>query len=211
MQDTEVLVRARALLKETLSEKRAGHVLAVEEETEALVGAFGLEDAREELCLSALLHDITKEKSVEAQLQLCREYGIILRDQDLRTPKGLHAITAAGFARREFDLADEFCDAIRYHTTGRAGMTTFDKILFLADYIEKTRTWAPCQALRTVFWRDMEKAKSEEEKLLVLSRTVRLGIDSTLQDLIEGKKYIHPDTVSARNDLVLAEQNAAKA
>lgn len=36
-------------------------------------------------------------------------------------------------------MPEDVCDAIACHTTGKYGMTTLDKILYLADYIEETR------------------------------------------------------------------------
>lgn len=202
MTDALTIARARMLVEDSLSEKRRIHVFAVAEEIHRLCQVFELTDQEPQLFLAALLHDITKEKSLAAQLQLCAEYGIILRAEDTKTPKGLHAISAAEFARREFSLSEPFCEAIRYHTTGRENMTLYDKLLFLADYIEKTRTWGPCKALRRVFWKKIRLCADAEERRSALDYAVRLGIDSTLQDLIEEEKFIHPDTLAARNSLL---------
>lgn len=202
MQSAKTLAQARRLVEDTLSARRQTHVFAVAEEMSALVAAFSLSEFESDLLLAALLHDITKEKTTQAQLQLCREYGIILCAEDLAVPKGLHAITAAEFAGREFSLSEPFCLALRYHTTGRAGMTLYEKLLFLADYIEKTRTWGPCKALRRIFWKEMDEAETREDKLAALDHAVRLGLESTLQDLIEEGRYIHGDTVAARNALL---------
>ena len=190
----------RALVSETLSEKRARHVFAVERETEALSRTLGVEEgARTGLLAAALLHDVTKEKSTAEQLQMCERCGIILTDSDRAVPKALHAITGAYLAEHEYRLAAPFCEAIRFHTTGRVGMTVFDQILFLADYIEDTRTYPTCVALRRVFW---GKIEAGEDARLALSHAVRLGLDMTLQDLLEEGRFIHPDTVAARNDLL---------
>ncbi|MBP3686354.1 MAG: HD domain-containing protein, partial [Clostridia bacterium] len=137
MTDAKTLARARHLVEDSLSEKRCSHVFAVTEEMRLLARVFELSEEENDLLLAALLHDITKEKTLEAQLQLCAEYGIILSAEDRAVPKGLHAITGAAFAAREFSLSAPFADALRWHTTGRAEMTLYDKLLFLADYIEK--------------------------------------------------------------------------
>ncbi len=190
----------RALVSDTLSEKRARHVFAVARETEALCAALGVsESEREGLISAALLHDITKEKSTEEQLQMCARCGIILSDSDKRVPKALHAITGAYLAKHTYALEEPFCEAIRFHTTGRVGMSVPDKILFLADYIEDTRTYPTCVALRRVFWSKIEQGEDAEA---TLTHAVRLGLDMTLQDLLEEGRFIHPDTVSARNDLL---------
>ncbi|MBR6529898.1 MAG: nicotinate (nicotinamide) nucleotide adenylyltransferase [Clostridia bacterium] len=194
--------RAQALVRETLSEKRARHVFGVVEEAEALARAFDCsEETVQDLRLLALLHDVTKEKSTQEQLVLCEEWNVALSEDDRQVPKGLHAITAAAFAAREFGLPEELTDALRYHTTGRADMSFFEKVIFLADYIEAGRTYPPCLALRRLFWEGMEKALPEERHA-VLNHAVRVGLDMTLQDLAEEGKYVHPDTVDARDFLV---------
>ena len=89
MTDAKTLARARHLVEDSLSEKRCSHVFAVTEEMRELVRAFELFDVENELLLAALLHDITKEKTTDAQLQLCAEYGIILSAEDRAVSKGV--------------------------------------------------------------------------------------------------------------------------
>ena len=122
MQSTLNISKARSLAEDALSPARLTHVFGVAESVAELCRIFELDEVQSDLTCAALLHDITKEKPLEAQLHLCKEYGIILRTDDLSCPKMLHSYTAAVFAAREFQLAPEFCDAIRYHTTGREKM-----------------------------------------------------------------------------------------
>ncbi len=43
-------------------------------------------------------------------------------------------------AKKEFSISDdEVLEAIRVHTTGKVHMSTLDKVIFLADYIEPNR------------------------------------------------------------------------
>lgn len=209
MIEAKTLAHARHLVEETISARRCSHVFAVAEEMGKLCTFFGLEEVEGELLLSALLHDITKEKSAAAQLQLCDEYGIILSAEDREVKKALHALTGAEFARREFGLPEEFVLAVRYHTTGRADMTLYEKLLFLADYIEKTRTYPACKTVRRVFLKKMRQAKSASERSAALDDAVLLGLDLTLRDLVADGAFIHPDTVAARNSLL--KQKQAKA
>lgn len=196
----DILLGARMRVEETLSERRAHHVFAVDREMHALCREFGLgEEEEKSLSLIALLHDITKEKDTQTQLKMCLEYGIILSDADRAVEKGLHAITGAALAKAEYGLREELVSALRYHTTGRANMGFFEQLLFLADYIEDTRTYPPCIALRKYFWENVKKAEGAEDKKRVLARAVRLGLDCTLQDLVEEERFMHPDTVEARN------------
>lgn len=51
-----------------------------------------------------------------------------------------HAPAGAQVARRLFGVKDEsVLSAIRWHTTGRPGMTELEKVIFVADYIEPFR------------------------------------------------------------------------
>ena len=120
-----------------LKPKRVAHVRGVEQEAVKLAKRWGAsaEDAAE----AAICHDITKKLSKDEQLRLCGKYAIITDDYERQSEKLLHAKTGAAFAHDLFGLSDEVCDAIRWHTTGRPGMTLLEKITYLADYIEPGR------------------------------------------------------------------------
>ena len=52
----------------------------------------------------------------------------------------LHAKYGAWLAEHKYQIRDqEILDAIGCHTTGKTDMTTLDKILYIADYIEPRR------------------------------------------------------------------------
>ena len=116
---------------------RYEHSLGVERCAVALAKKYGGDPKL--AGIAGILHDITKHLSAQEQLNLCEKYGIIPCTVEKSEPKMLHGKTAAAIARREYGMPDEVCDAIACHTTGRANMTTLDKILYLADYIEETR------------------------------------------------------------------------
>ena len=120
-----------------LDDYRVAHVAGCESEAVRLARHWG-EDS--ELAAEAgILHDITKRCSYDQQLQLCEKYGIINDNSELLNPKLLHAKTGAALARDLFGVSDTVYEAIRWHTTGKKDMSLFEKILYLADYIEPTR------------------------------------------------------------------------
>ena len=112
------------------------------------------EDAAE----AGILHDITKRLSDDEQLRLAEKYGIVLNAADLAAPKTLHALTGAWFAREHFGVPDNIFSAIEWHTTGRAGMTALEKIVYLADFIEPTRDFPGVQDVRTLAFADLNAA-----------------------------------------------------
>jgi nicotinate-nucleotide adenylyltransferase len=146
---------------------------------------------------AAYMHDFTKEYSDEKQLELLSGYGIEPDGEGTAT-KLFHAKTAAAMAKAVYALPDEVCDAILYHTTGRANMTDLEKIIYLADYIEKNRTFIDCVDVRDTYLMLYEKGDPD-----ALDRAIFYSLDLTLEDLLKKSFYIHPDTVSARNWLFL--------
>lgn len=102
----------------------------------------------------------------------------------------LHGKTAAAIAKREYGASDDIVDAIACHTTGKAGMTLLDKILYLADYIEDTRDFDGVEPARALAQQDVNRA-------------LLYCYDSSLADLVARGKLVHKDTIEARNELIL--------
>lgn len=196
----EMLESLRDRVKNYLTKKRYAHTLAVEEEA-AELGKIYLPDSINELRAAALLHDITKRLDLEKQLNLCVEFDIMVSDTDKMAPKIFHAKTAAAVVQRDFP---EFADSrvvsgIRWHTTGRAGMSVFEAIIYLADYIEKTRTFPDCVTLRSEFYSGLSLADTAEKKDILLKKTMIRSFDMTIRCLVDEGALIDKDTVEARN------------
>lgn len=197
----------REVTKSFTTEKRFSHILGVEKEACEL-GKIFLPEKCEKLRVAGILHDITKNFSYEKQLELCNEYGIELEKHT--APKLLHAKTGCEFARRTFGgniVDDEIYSAIYYHTTGKAQMTLFEAIIYLADYIEETRTFGDCIELRKYFYENINNADSYEDKLEILRQTLILSFDMTIRNLLDEGKIVDFYTMSARNYLIVNEKN----
>lgn len=188
------------LVKPYLTEQRYRHTLAVKKEAVRL-GEIYLPNDVERLAASALLHDITKKADSKKQLQYCEEFGIIIGQDSSNAT--LHAITGAAVAERDFpDYIDrEIISGIRWHTTGRDGMTVFEALIFLADYIEETRTFDDCVAVRKYFY---DKLESGENKDKILRDTMIYAYDLTLHGLIDAGGIIDENTIAARNYYIIA-------
>ncbi len=197
--NNEVLDAVRNTVSEHISGKRLIHTLSVEAEAEALGSLFALsENEIYKLRLAALLHDITKEKKLDEQLALCRRFGIEYTDEDVKSPKVFHAITGAYLAKELFpELTDDVIfSGIRYHTTGRENMSLFEKIIYLADYIEPQRTFYDCVKLREMFYSSKVFDTSHLDKIMLIS------FNMTLSCLIDENAPIHSATVRSRNFLI---------
>ena len=76
-------------------------------------------------------------------------------------------------------------------------MTLFDALIYLADYIEKTRTFKDCVRLRRYFYKNLKKGN--DDKLEVLRKTLILSFDYTIKNLIEEGLPIDNTTNEVRN------------
>ncbi len=180
------------------TEKRYLHALSVEAEVVRL-GEIFLPQKVNALRAAALLQDVTKKFDLEKQLQCCADSGIILNNPF--SPEILHAVTGALVAKKEFPqyTDSEILDGIRWHTTGRWGMTVFEAIVFLADYIEPTRTHEKCVALRNELYGRLADSENETEREKSFNAAVLCALDNTITYLVSKKAVIDPDTISARN------------
>ena len=172
----------REKVLEHLDEHRVAHVAGCESEAVKLAMHWG-EDP--ELAAEAgILHDITKSLSYNEQLQLCEKYGIINDNSELEAPKLLHAKTGAAMARELFGVSDTVYEAIRWHTTGKPDMSLFEKILYLADYIEPTRDFEGIDELRELAFSDLDGA-------------MVLGLGMTIDEIRRSGREPYVDTLDA--------------
>lgn len=188
-----------------LSEKRMKHVLAVEDMAFRLGLLYFFSDDEALLLLraAALLHDVTKEISDDGQLDLLRQHDIEPLPEELASMPTIHALTGALLIPDRYpEFADSrVIDAVRYHTTGREGMSIFEKIIFLADYIDETRVYPSCITLRNDFFAAKPECMDYEERVRHLDRAALRSIDDTLAHLRGKGRAIHPLTLAARADL----------
>lgn len=198
--NSDITGNIKEIVKCYVSEKRFSHILGVEKEAYQL-GMIFIPEKAEKLMLTALLHDITKDFTTKKHLELCIEYGIDI-DPDYLTPKLLHSKTGCEFARRTFGkniVDDEIYNGILYHTTGREKMTLFEALIYLADYIEETRTFLDCIELRKYFYKNIKMANTYEDKIAILRKTMILSFDLTIRNLIDEENLIDKNTINARN------------
>lgn len=140
---------------------------------------------------AALLHDVTKALGGQLQLTLCRQYGIILDKFSEKNPKTLHALTGALVAERVFGESKDVVDAICFHTTGKADMTTLQKIIYVADYMEPNRDFPGVEGLRNLAYTNLDKA-------------LKLGLEMTLRLLREQNREISQASEQALAYLIQA-------
>lgn len=175
-----------AVVCSMMKAKRIPHVQGTEETAAALAERWGADAAKARR--AAILHDCTKHWRLTEHLALCQTYRIPLTELERGSEKLLHAKTAAVLAEHRFGEAPEICAAIECHTTGKPDMTTLDKVLYLADYIEPHRDFPGVEELRRLSWENLDQA-------------LRAGIETTIRELTEKKAPIHEHTLMTLTQL----------
>lgn len=90
----------------------------------------------EDAFVACLLHDCGKNIPIEKW-----EYYDFNNEEKLLSPL-IHCALGVKVAQKVFSITDQkILDAIRFHTTGRPGMADLEKLVFVADKAEKTRSY----------------------------------------------------------------------
>lgn len=201
----EMLLMLREGVSHGMSEKRYRHTLEVENMVARLAEIY-CPDKVLDLRAAALLHDITKEYDNKVHISILSKPGIEFTLEERLAPKTFHARTAAlliPVIYPEF-ADDDVIAAVRWHTTGRAEMSIPEKLLYLADYIDMSRTFEDCVKLREYFFSRDVATMTEEERIRHLDRTLLISFDMTIKGLLSDGTIINRDTVNARNCLICA-------
>jgi len=169
-------------VKRRLPAGRFLHTLGVVEAALPLAAKFGCDIQKTKT--AALLHDIAKPLTTAEMVDICQAGKDPVTPEELAREKVIHAKAGAILAHSQFGIDDpEILDAIRYHTTGRPGMTVLEKIIFISDFIEPGRTKAP----------NLDKIR--RESMIDLNRCVCMIARDTLQYLQDTKAIIDQRTI----------------
>ena len=171
-----------------LTPPRLEHTLRVADSAKELAGRYG--EDKNKAITAALLHDIMKDTPREEQLYLIEKSGIILTCADLASPKIWHSIAGAAYLRGELGIADgDIFNAVYYHTTGRAGMSLLEKVIYIADYISADRTYSGVEDMRHLAHNSLEEA-------------MLFALEFCISKLARSRQVIHPDSVACYNELL---------
>ena len=176
-------------LKENLSEERYEHSLGTADSAKLLAEQYG-EDV-EKAYVAGLLHDCAKCFTTEKLLEII-DANLNIEEAEKENYKTLHAPVSAFIAKTEFGVEDdEILSAIRWHTLGNPNMTTFEKIIFLADKVEN-RT-------RETWYADPIRAFLKEEN--GLNKAMLQCYKQTIKSLVDRDLKICPLTIEIYNSL----------
>lgn len=177
-------------LKDVLNKKRYGHTMNTVLTAVELADRYGIDPDKARL--AALLHDCAK--TGEPPLELAARLGVEPDGWERAVPDILHARLGAVIAKEEYGITDaDTLHAIAAHSTGTAGMTDLDKVIYLSDMIEPGRDFPGVDEIRA------ESARS-------LNRAVVMGMERSLNYCSWRGKCVHPATLEAKNEIQNQEE-----
>jgi predicted HD superfamily hydrolase involved in NAD metabolism len=179
-------------LEKKLSRKRFEHSINVMETAVRFSKNHDLKF--EDVVTAGLLHDCGKEYSFLESIAILEDEGIEIDKLEKENTKLIHAKLGVYVAEKEFSVTNkDVLNAIRYHTTGRKGMSLLEKIIYISDYTEPKRSFLRVDEIRAAAKTDINKA-------------MLMALDDTMSFVIERKMKLHYNTIEAR-EAILAEIN----
>ncbi|EHJ51995.1 bis(5'-nucleosyl)-tetraphosphatase (symmetrical) YqeK [Streptococcus macacae] len=174
-------------IKEKVSQKRLRHMIGVEKASIYLaeINHYDTEKAG----LAGLLHDYAKKLPDQAFLELIDKYGL---DPQLKKWGNniWHGMVGIYKIQEDLGLQDqEILHAIEIHTVGSHQMSTLDKIVYVADYIECNRDFPGVDKARAIAEKSLDRAVAYET-----ARTVAFLASKGLK--------IYPQTLETYNAYV---------
>ncbi len=187
----------KAIIRARLGDYRYRHSLCVADEAARLARRYGADEAR--AYTAGLLHDILKDTDKKTQLQILADFAILLDEVERQVPKLWHARVGAAFLEYVLRIDDrEILDAVRYHTTGRAGMSLLEKVVFVADFTSADRDYP-----------DVDEVRRLAD--ISLEDTMIYAIAYTIRDLLDRVQAVHPNTLATYNELLIAQWTGGEA
>lgn len=185
----QLIKEIKVELEAVVSNSRYIHTMGVVQTSREL--AIRYDEDVESATIAALLHDYAKDFEREAVFKHIEDAKIEIDEILLNTYELLHGKIASLIARDKFNIYNEnILNAIEFHTTGRENMTTLEKIIYLADFIEPGRNYKGVEGLRVIAMENLDKALLK-------------AFDNTIKYLIDLELPLHPNTVLARNELLI--------
>ncbi len=166
--------------KSNMDEKRFKHCIGVSETSRKLAELNNYDP--DKAALAGFIHDYAKQVSPARFIEVIKEQHF---DPDLLNYNRAiwHGIVGSYFIK----ITDpEILTAIKRHTTADVEMTTLDKIVFVADFIEPGRDFPGVEEARKVAFANLDDG-------------VGFELAHTLDFLITNRKKIYPKTFAAYN------------
>lgn len=179
-------------VKSVLSEYRFTHSLGVAKKAIELAKIYGVQ---EEIAKKVgIAHDIAKEMTDEEMIEYAKANNIRIDEIETVKPSLLHGKIGADIAAKKFGFTQDMINAIKWHTTGRENMSMLEKIIYVADKTEENRKGTRFNLEKS---RELSTQNIDETLIFLMNEFITYNV--------KNEWLIHPETIKARNDLLLNE------
>lgn len=179
-------------VKSVLSEYRFIHSLGVAKKAIELAKIYGVQ---EEIAKKVgIAHDIAKEMTDEEMIEYAKANNIRIDEIETVKPSLLHGKIGADIAAKKFGFTQDMINAIKWHTTGRENMSMLEKIIYVADKTEENRKGTRFNLEKS---RELSTQNIDETLIFLMNEFITYNV--------KNEWLIHPETIKARNDLLLNE------
>ena len=179
-------------VKSVLSEYRFTHSLGVVKKAVELAKIYGVQ---EEIAKKVgIAHDIAKEMTDEEMLEYVKNNNIEIDEIESIQPSLLHGKIGADIAAKKYGFTEDMVNAIKWHTTGRENMSMLEKIIYVADKTEENRKGTRFNLEKS---RELSTQNIDETLIFLMNEFITYNV--------KNEWLIHPETIKARNDLLLNE------
>ncbi len=189
------LENLRQSVKMRLSEQRFLHTEGVVRAALAIAENFP-ELEVSEVTAAALLHDVTKELTVDEHCRLAEEYSAPFSAEEIDSVAILHSLSAPYLVKRDLpDFAtDNIMSALKNHTTAEGGMSLFDEVIYIADYVEDGRVYPACIRVRELLFTGLDAAKNDFERRVALHKATLESLENTKNKLLFQGRIVNERT-----------------
>ena len=144
--------------------------------------------------LGTLAHDIARSMNGNQLLQRALELGVPVHPVERQVPVLLHGPVGAELLRRMDGLDDDdIYQAVRWHSTGHQSLTDPAKVVFLADKLD------PQKVSRYRYLPRVNELAMES-----LDEAILEFLSQGMASLIQAGSLVHPASIEARNELLMA-------
>ena len=181
-----------ANVKNILSEYRFTHSVGVAKKAVELAKIYGVD---EEIAKKiGIAHDVAKEMTDEEMLKYAISNNIEIDEIESAKPSLLHGKIGADIALKKYGFTNDMANAIKWHTTGRENMSMLEKIIYVADKTEENRKGTRFNLEKS---RELSTQNIDETLIFLMNEFITYNV--------KNEWLIHPETIKARNDLLLNE------
>lgn len=178
----------KSCLKKRLSKERYHHSICVASEAKALAKENDFDEKK--AYLAGLVHDVCKEDSTKKQLELMSRCKTYIDDVEMTAKALYHAIAGSVYIEENFKITDkDIQNAVRYHTVAREGMSTLEKIVYLADLVSVDRTYSDVKRYRKLAHKNLDIGMLEALKYSIKS-TVNKECEIVKSTLLAYNEYV---------------------